>query len=138
MKTKTAIAGLMLMSASWATQAAVVGVSISIGEPGFYGQIDLGNYPRPQVIYAEPVVIHRAPNLPPPVYLHVPPGHEKNWKKHCDRYGACGRPVYFVQDSWYNTVYVPAYQKSHGPGYGKDNNPGHGNGNGKGKGKGHD
>ena len=46
-----------------------------------------------------------------PVYLWVPPGHQKNWRKHCGRYDACGRPVYFVQDNWYNTVYVPRYQE---------------------------
>jgi len=27
-----------------------VGVSISIGQPGFYGQIDIGNVPRPQLV----------------------------------------------------------------------------------------
>src|SRR5690606_40405826 len=82
------------------TLAADVGVSVSIGQPGFYGQIDIGNYPRPQVIYAEPVIIQRVPVgvVRQPVYLHVPPGHAKNWSKHCYRYDACGRPVYFVQD----------------------------------------
>ena len=34
--------------------AADVGVSISIGQPGFYGQIDIGGYPPPRVIYREP------------------------------------------------------------------------------------
>lgn len=94
------------------TLAADVGVSVSIGQPGFYGQIDIGNYPRPQVIYAEPVVVQRVPVgvVRQPVYLHVPPGHAKNWSKHCYRYDACGRPVYFVQDRWYNEVYVPRYR----------------------------
>ncbi len=96
------------------TLAADVGVSVSIGQPGFYGQIDIGNYPRPQVIYAEPVIIQRVPVgvVRQPVYLHVPPGHAKNWSKHCHRYDACGRPVYFVQDRWYNEVYVPRYRGS--------------------------
>ena len=97
------------------TLAADVGVSVSIGQPGFYGQIDIGNYPRPQVIYAEPVIIQRAPVgvVRQPVYLHVPPGHAKNWSKHCYRYDACGRPVYFVQDRWYDEVYVPRYRGNH-------------------------
>lgn len=96
------------------TLAADVGVSVSIGQPGFYGQIDIGNYPRPQVIYAEPVIIQQVPVgvVRQPVYLHVPPGHAKNWSKHCYRYDACGRPVYFVQDRWYNEVYVPRYRGS--------------------------
>ena len=45
-----------------------------------------------------------------PIYLRVPPGHEKHWGKHCARYGACGRPVHFVREDWYQTVYVPRYQ----------------------------
>ena len=35
--------------------AADVGVSISIGEPGFYGRIEIGNAPRPDVIFSKPV-----------------------------------------------------------------------------------
>ena len=35
-----------------------------------------------------------------PVYLYVPPGHQKNWAKHCAHYNACGQPVYFVKESW--------------------------------------
>ncbi len=66
--------------------------------PGVYGQIQIGNNPPPPVIYRQPVVITRGPTyVAEPVYLHVPPGHAKNWRKHCDRYNACGRPVYFVQ-----------------------------------------
>ncbi|MEC5398445.1 hypothetical protein [Uliginosibacterium sp. H1] len=120
--------------------AADVGVSISVGEPGFYGRIDIGDYPRPRVIYAEPVIIQPVPAgvVYRPVYLHVPPGHAKNWRKHCKHYDACGRPVYFVEERWYSDVYVPAYhEKHHGPkGHGKPHP--HEKGHGKGeKGKGH-
>ncbi|HEY5635181.1 MAG TPA: hypothetical protein VIT02_15610 [Burkholderiaceae bacterium] len=97
-----------------AAMAADVGVSISVGEPGFYGRIDIGNVVRPQVIYAEPVVIHRAPAavaIPAPVYMHVPPGHAKNWARHCGKYGACGQPVYFVQERWYSEVYAPSHRE---------------------------
>jgi hypothetical protein len=89
-----------------------VAVSISVGEPGFYGQIDIGNVPQPRVVYARPVVIERVPEYrdAAPVYLHVPPGHEKHWSKHCREYNACGRPVYFVRDDWYNNEYVPRHQ----------------------------
>lgn len=123
--------------------AADVGVSISIGEPGFYGRIDIGDYPRPRVIYAEPMIIHPVPVgvRYQPLYLHVPPGHAKNWRKHCKHYDACGRPVYFVEERWYNDIYVPAYhEKHHGPkGHGKPHKPHpHEKGHGKGeKGKGH-
>lgn len=94
--------------------AADVGVSISIGEPGFYGRIDIGDYPRPEVIYTRPVIIHRAPEPLEPIYLRVPPGYAKHWSKHCHEYNACGRPVYFVRDKWYNDVYAPRYRERHG------------------------
>ena len=58
--------------------AADVGVSISIGEPGFYGRLDIGGYPPPPVIYAQPVVVERVVVSPEPIYLRVPPGHAKH------------------------------------------------------------
>ena len=93
--------------------AADVGVSVSIGQPGFYGQIDIGNFPQPQVVYRQPKMIQRAPTNRPPIYLHVPPGHAKHWSKHCHEYNACGERVFFVQDNWYNDQYVPRYQEQH-------------------------
>lgn len=91
--------------------AADVAGSININQPGLYGRIDIGNFPPPQVIYAQPVLIQQVPVAPRPIYLHVPPGHAKNWRKHCARYDACGRPVYFVQEDWYQNVYVPQYRE---------------------------
>ena len=98
--------------AAW---AADVGVSVSIGQPGFYGRIDLGNMPQPQLIYASPVIIQQAPVnvVRQPIYLRVPPGHEKKWDKHCRKYNACGQPVYFVQQDWYTNVYAPGYRSEH-------------------------
>ena len=111
-----------------------VAVSVAIGEPGFYGRIDIGTFPQPRVIIATPVVVQPVPVgvVRAPLYLRVPPGHEKHWAKHCAEYNACGSPVYFVEDGWYNSVYVPAYQAKHG----KPAHAGKGNGNGHGKGKG--
>jgi hypothetical protein len=139
---KTIASALLALLASAAARAEI-GVSVSIGQPGFYGQIDIGDYPAPRLIYAEPIIIHRAPSPGRPLYLHVPPGHEKNWAKHCVHYDACGRPVYFVRDEWYNDVYVPAYQERHGGrgnGHGPsdDHGPGNGGGPGKSHGHGHD
>jgi hypothetical protein len=116
--------------------AADVGVSISVGQPGFYGQIDIGNFPQPRVVYAQPVIIRRSPEVisVPPIYLHVPPGHEKHWSKHCAQYNACGRPVYFVRDDWYNEEYVPRYQSNHGKGSKDDHDHGHGKEHQKGNG----
>jgi hypothetical protein len=94
--------------------AADVGVSVNIGQPNFYGQIDIGDFPQPQVIFAQPMIIQRGPTVSPPVYLRVPPGHSKHWSKHCREYNACGERVFFVQDNWYNHEYVPRYQERHG------------------------
>lgn len=106
-----------------------VAVSISVGQPGYYGHIDIGNYPQPQVIYARPVIIEAAPMgvARPPVYLRVPASQAKNWRKHCRKYDACGQPVYFVSDNWYNRVYAPDYRKRHGPGNGHGQGYGQGN-----------
>lgn len=93
--------------------AADVGVSVSIGQPGFYGRLDIGNYPQPQVIYRQPMVIERVPMDRPPIYLRVPPGHAKHWSKNCHKYNACGERVYFVKDDWYNREYAPRYQEQH-------------------------
>jgi hypothetical protein len=93
-----------------------VGVSVTVNQPGVYGRIDIGNLPSPQLIFPEPMLIRPAPPgaLPPPIYLHVPPGHEKNWRKHCARYNACGRPVYFVHEDWYRKEYEPRHRGGHG------------------------
>lgn len=77
-----------------------VGVSVSVNQPGVYGRIDIGNQPPPAVIYAEPVIIAPRPAYQVrPIYMHVPPGHYKNWGRYCGRYQACNQPVYFVRDN---------------------------------------
>jgi hypothetical protein len=110
------IAAIVTVIASAPARAADVGVSISVGEPGFYGQINIGNVPPPVLVYPQPVIVQRAPVgvAMEPIYLHVPPGQTKKWSRYCGRYNACGRPVYFVQDRWYNSVYVPEYRREHG------------------------
>jgi hypothetical protein len=73
--------------------------------PGVYGQVQLGNSSPPPVVYAQPMIIEPQASPPPPVYLHVPPEHAKNWRKHCHEYHACNRPVYFVRSA----EYAPGY-----------------------------
>jgi hypothetical protein len=94
-------------------QAADVGVSVSIGQPGYYGRIDIGGYPEPRVIYRQPRVIERVYEEREPIYLHVPLGHIRHWERHCHEYSACGERVYFVSDNWYNREYAPRYQEGH-------------------------
>ncbi len=134
---------------------ASAGVAISVGQPGFYGQIVLGDaYPAPQVIYPQPVIIQPPPVavVQPPMYLRVPPGHMKKWGRYCGQYGACGRQVYFVQDGWYQNVYAPRYNayaghERYGDDHGHydhdhhddgDRGRGPGRGHGNGRGHGHD
>jgi len=103
-----------------------VGVSIGINQPGVYGRIDIGNYPQPRIVYPQPVVIVQSPVAvhQQPIYLYVPPGHQKNWGKHCGRYNACGQPVYFVQEDWVRERYEERHDRG---------NQGRGKGHGKGK-----
>jgi hypothetical protein len=126
--------------ASVSAMAQDVGVSIRIGDPNFYGRIDIGNAPRPQVIYTNPVIIHRPSvgYVEEPVYLRVPPGHAKNWGKHCKRYDACGRRVYFVQDNWYSNVYAPRHREHDHDGDRDRKGNDHDRGNGHGHGNKHD
>lgn len=139
------LSSLLALAVSPLFAATNVGVSVSIGQPDFFGHIEIGNAPAPQVIFAEPIVVIRSPRPAQPLYLRVPPGHEKKWSKHCKKYNACGRPVYFVRDEWYREVYAPHYHemRSH-RGHDEDRDDGHGHkkekhkGKHKDKNKGHD
>jgi hypothetical protein len=128
MKMKKQFIALGLVTAAFAAGAADVGVSVSVSQPGVYGRIDIGRFPQPEVIVAQPVIIERPRVVvaqPQPVYMRVPPGHEKNWGKHCHKYNACGTPVYFVKESWYQQRVV------HGGKQDKHEGKGHGKGKGK-------
>ncbi|HTH94974.1 MAG TPA: hypothetical protein VL550_07060 [Rhodocyclaceae bacterium] len=112
---KRIVSLLAVATLSLAASAANAQISVSVGEPGFYGAIDVGGYPPPPLVYSRPVVAVPGAYAGPPIYLHAPALHMREWDRYCARYGACGRPVYFVQDNWYNSVYVPRY---HGRPYG--------------------
>jgi hypothetical protein len=112
-----------LAAAATCAQAQNVSVNAVItGQvvPGVYGQVVLGNGPRPPVVYQQPMIVQPAPVVvgePPmePLYLHVPPGHAKNWRKHCHEYHACNRPVYFVRSAEYEPGFDRArWDREHG------------------------
>jgi len=99
-------AGMSLADAQVSVNATITGEVV----PGVYGRVVIGNRPPPPVVYAQPVVVQPAPvvvGAPPvePLYLHVPPGHAKHWRKHCHEYHACDRPVYFVKSAEYEPGY---------------------------------
>lgn len=81
-------------------QAGDVSLSIGFSQPGVYGRVDIGRYPPPVLVAPQPVYAGRHVYREP-VYLWVPPGHRRDWRRHCGHYGACGAPVYFVDDGWY-------------------------------------
>jgi hypothetical protein len=110
---KSLIFGVALCAAAFPALAQT-NVSISVGQPGFYGRVDIGDFAPQPVLYApQPVIVRQVPQYyrAEPVYLRVPPGHRKHWSKFCGRYDACGRPVLFVRDEWYTNTYVPRYRE---------------------------
>lgn len=112
-----------------------LGVSIGFAQPGAYGRIDIGQYPQPTAMSRQPVFGARAAPAAQPMYLRVPPGHQKDWPKHCARYNACNAPVYFVDEGWYQrTVMSPGPREADS----RDQGEHHGKGHGHGHGKGHD
>jgi len=129
-------AALPVAPAAWAASVDV-GVSVQISQPGVYGRIDIGRFPQPQVYVVQPPIVH-APRGPvyqlQPVHMWVPPGHRKNWRKHCSSYGACGTPVVFVRDDWYEREVRPhgkgddKHYKHHGKPQGKHHDRGRGKG----------
>lgn len=146
------LAAMSALLAGGVAQAATPYATASVQgalAPGVYGRIDIGNAPPPPLVYVQPVIIQRAPVFveQPPLYLHVPPGHAKKWSKHCARYNACNRPVYFVKvrgdddfERRRGKDWDRGYRDNRGDrewGHGDDHDRGHGNGKGKGHDKGH-
>lgn len=158
---KSLLVTAALLAAMGAAQATNVGVSIDISQPGVHGRIDIGRFPHPEVVVAQPVWGHAPPRMVvaqpvEPVYLWVPPGHRKHWRQHCARYNACGVPVMFVQDRWYqehayrpHAAHAPQYAPQYAPpppayrdqdlrrepdGRGRGHDNGHGRGHDRGQG----
>ncbi|TFW15465.1 hypothetical protein E4L96_18140 [Massilia arenosa] len=145
----------LLLAAAFAGAAlpmfagAQTAVSISVGQPGFYGHIDIGGFAPPPVVYAQPVIVQRPVRVveAPVVYLRAPYEHQRHWSRYCGRYNACGQRVYFVRDDWYLNTYAPRYREVHyrpehydrGPDRRDwDRHDDHGRGHGNGHGRGHD
>jgi hypothetical protein len=105
-----ALAVTLAAAALAAPVQAQIGLSVNVGEPNFYGRVDIGGAPPPRLVYRRPVVVEGEMGGRDPVYLHVRPGYERNWRRHCGQYNACGEPVLFVRDDWYRKRYIPHYR----------------------------
>jgi len=116
--TSLAVLGAVIAVPAWS--AVDVGVGITINQPGVYGRIEIGAQPPP-VMYPQPVIVTRPAVVvqQPPLYLYVPPGHAKDWRKHCGHYNACGRQVYFVQEDWVRERYDDHHKRDHDNGHAK-------------------
>ncbi len=115
-----------------ASQATDVGISIGISQPGIYGRIDIGRYPQPVLIQQQPVYVQPVRYArPEPAYLWVPYGHRKKWHRHCYRYNACGTPVYFVRDDWYERRVMLPYRYEHSDRRDRDDDDHHHRGRGR-------
>jgi hypothetical protein len=108
---RSAVALVAVMPLAHAQNVSVTATITGEIVPGVYGQVVLGNRPPPPLVYAQPVVavpvVVAEPVPMEPIYLHVPPGHAKHWRKHCHEYDACNRPVYFVRSAEYEPGYRP-------------------------------
>lgn len=97
--------GLLSLAASAWSAEVNVGISVA-GEikPGVYGRIEIGTGEKPPLVYERPyaLVKPRSAADRKPLYLNVPPGHARNWAKHCHLYKACNRPTYFVYTAEYD------------------------------------
>ena len=81
-----------------------------MGQPGYHGRIEIGNAPQPPLLISNAVMGNPGIYTGEPIYMHVPPAHAHAWSRHCQRYGACDWLVYFVDNDWYDNVYVPGFR----------------------------
>jgi hypothetical protein len=111
---KTALLALAAAAVAPAFAQSNFGVSIGVNQPGVYGRIDIGDASPPPVVYSQPVVIARSQRAwrQPVSYMYVPAEHQRHWDRYCSNYGACGQPVYFVQEQWVQQRYAQAHRDS--------------------------
>ena len=66
---KKIVCAAFLIATAIPAFAADVGVSISVGQPGFYGQINIGNVPPPPSPYQKRIFVRRR-TCPNPFETH--------------------------------------------------------------------
>ena len=111
---------------------AQVDFGIQLGQPNYYGGLNIQGFPNPQFYNCSPALIQPlSPEYDQPVYLRVPLYQRQSWGSYCSRYNACQQNVYFVRDNWYRSIYAPRYRNMNNG----RNRYNHGNGNGNGNGR---
>ncbi|HKX43740.1 MAG TPA: hypothetical protein VJO99_21450 [Burkholderiaceae bacterium] len=103
---KLLVAALATAAVGSAMAQPSIGLSLGINEPGVYGQINIGALPAPALVAPRPVIITPGVASVPPAYLYVPLAEQRNWRRYCAKYDACGRPVYFVREDWLRDRYA--------------------------------
>jgi hypothetical protein len=92
---------------------AQVNFNFSIGDPNYNGQIFIDNGQQPDVLNETPITGYPGPYNPSiqPIYLNVPLYVYEDWSQYCRYYGPrmCYKPVYFVDNDWYQNFYIPWY-----------------------------
>jgi hypothetical protein len=101
---------ILSIAASFSVLGANEGATLKPGQPGYFGRIDIGDVPHPDLVSFKPVVIKPVSGATRPMYMHVPAAQAKDWAKHCGKYKACDQNVFFVKTQWYNSVYVPFHR----------------------------
>ena len=102
MKVRPSAAGLL----GWALATGAVAdeathLNVTAGgplRPGVYGRIQVRGAVPPAVVFPDPVTAVQTDRTPAdPIYLYVPPGQVRRWSRHCAKWKACERPVFFVR-----------------------------------------
>jgi hypothetical protein len=98
------------LTISLAVLASATAIAQTQTDTGIYGQLDLKGLPKPEVIQAKAVKANSSlmNAFSRTIYIHVRPGDEEHWARHCKQYDACGSPVLFVTENWFVNVYLPA------------------------------
>jgi hypothetical protein len=117
LKMSFALAALTLSGVACQAQVlfnASVGVEFA---PGVFGRINIGNAAPPPLIYAQPVMAGQPVYGAQPVYVYAPIEEIQNWGYYCNKYSACGYPVYFIHYEEHHPFWA-SYHEMHRPGLG--------------------
>jgi hypothetical protein len=105
----TALLALVLSANAWLCTAGAVevGVSVEMSQPGVYGRVDIGRFPRAVLLPPPQVVVVQRPRpvVYEDVYVWAPPGRQRRWHRHEKRYDDdCAERERFVHQASYRSA----------------------------------